>query len=76
MQAFTHATLMALTGLCVGGSFLSQAYDWILYLILAMSAALARQTANAEVLHSAPRAQSSPSRPANQQLARPVVRLP
>ncbi|MDW6023081.1 O-antigen ligase family protein [Mesorhizobium sp. BAC0120] len=75
MQGFTSATLLALVGLCVGGSFLSQAYDWILYVILAMSAALSRWAAT-EVVHDAHQTQSRSSRPANQQLAPPFVRLP
>jgi putative inorganic carbon (HCO3(-)) transporter len=42
MQGFAHAITAGLVGFCVAGSFLSEAYNWALYALLAFSSAIAR----------------------------------
>jgi probable O-glycosylation ligase (exosortase A-associated) len=42
MQDFIDAVLAGLAGFCIAGSFLSEAYDWELYVLLAFSSAAAR----------------------------------
>ena len=42
MQGFAHAITAGLAGFCVAGSFLSEAYNWIFYALLAFSSAMAR----------------------------------
>jgi O-antigen ligase len=42
MKGFAHAITAGLAGFCVAGSFLSEAYNWALYALLAFSSAIAR----------------------------------
>jgi probable O-glycosylation ligase (exosortase A-associated) len=42
VQGFAFAIVAGLAGFCVAGSFLSQAYDWSFYLLVAFSSAVAR----------------------------------
>jgi O-antigen ligase len=42
MQGFADAVLAGLAGFCVAGSFLSEAYNWQFYMLLAFSSAVAR----------------------------------
>ena len=42
MQGFAHAITAGLAGFCVAGSFLSEAYNWTFYALLAFSSAMAR----------------------------------
>jgi probable O-glycosylation ligase (exosortase A-associated) len=52
MQAFAHAVTAGLAGFCVAGSFLSEAYNWALYALLAFSSAIARwASASANASH-------------------------
>lgn len=52
MKGFAFAITAGLAGFCVAGSFLSEAYNWALYALLAFSSAIARwATAQADTLN-------------------------
>lgn len=45
MQGFAFATTAGVAGFCVAGTFLSEAYNWAFYVLLAFSSALTRWAA-------------------------------